>query len=129
MRGHEARTGRGTGGDGRIKFAALPGTVTGYGDRGVDGMAYPAAGDYHFLDSANDSWWIIFQPTTPSGTHAAQVRGDILACSASPGESVHVLKLAGNVLQSDADEAFRTKRPASYEDAADVAAGIPEFQE
>jgi hypothetical protein len=108
-----------------IRFAALPGSVDGYGGRGVDGDAYRSPQGYLFTDSSGERWWIVFQPAPGKAPRNAWVRGDVLACSAGHGEAVHVWVLAKDVLREDADAAFRDSRPSSYENAAGVAAGIP----
>lgn len=107
-----------------VRFVALAGTVTGYGDRGVDGTAYKSRDGYLFSDSAEDSWWVIFQASSGAVFPRAQARGDVLACSDSHGETIHVRALAKGVLRVDADAAFRDHAPVSYEDAVAVAAGI-----
>jgi hypothetical protein len=112
-------------GRGGIRFAALPGSVDGYGGRGVDGDAYSAPRGYLFTDSSDERWWIVFQPAPGNAPRRAWARGDVLACSAGHGEKVHVRVLAKDVLREDADAAFRNSRPSSYENAAGVADGIP----
>ena len=112
-------------GRGGIRFAALPGSVDGYGGSGVNGDAYGSPGGYLYTDSSDESWWIVFQPAPGGAPRRAWVRGDVLACSAGHGEKVHVRVLAKDVLLEDADAAFRNGRPSSYEEAAGVADGIP----
>ncbi|GAC1488978.1 MAG: hypothetical protein NVS2B15_06240 [Pseudarthrobacter sp.] len=107
-----------------VKFVALAGTVTGYGDRGVHGTAYKSRDGYLFRDSDEESWWVIFQPSSVAVIPRAQVRGDVLACSDSHGEAIRVRPLARGVLRVDADAAFRDHTPVSYEDAVAVAVGI-----
>ncbi|BCW35433.1 hypothetical protein StoSoilA2_14890 [Arthrobacter sp. StoSoilA2] len=111
--------------DGGVRFAAPPDSVEGYGGRGVDGAAYRPPGGYLFRDNAGDTWWIIFQVSSDPASHGPNVRGDVLGCSESYEELVHVRVLAADVLRVDADAAFRQKLPSSYEEAANVAAGIP----
>ncbi|WP_427132692.1 hypothetical protein [Pseudarthrobacter sp. S9] len=108
-----------------MKFAALAGTVTGYGDRGVDGTAYSSRDGYLFADGNDDAWWIVFQPSSGAGVPGAQARGDVLACSDAHGELIRVRVLAGDVLRRDADAAFREHAPLTYEDAVAVAADLP----
>lgn len=108
-----------------VRFAALPGSVDGYGGRGVDGDAYSSPRGYLFTDSSDEPWWIVFQPAPGKASRRAEIRGDVLACSAGHGEAVHVRVLAKDVLREDADAAFRNSRPSSYENAAGVADGIP----
>lgn len=112
-----------------VKFAALPGAVTGYGGRGLDGTAYSSRDGYLFEDSREDTWWIIFQPSPGSGFSTLDARGDVLACSAAHGEPVTVRVLAGDVARRDADAAFRENTPFTYEDAVAVATGIPAHRE
>lgn len=109
---------------GGARFAALPGTVSGYGGRGVNGAAYSSRHSHLFKDAADDSWWIIFQPSADSGHAAGPAYGDVLACSESLGDVVHVRVLAAAVLRKEADAAFRDKAPATYDEAVAVAAGL-----
>lgn len=111
--------------DGGLRFAAPPDSVEGYGGRGVDGAAYRPPAGYLFRDEEGDAWWIIFQVSPGPGSHGAKVRGDVLGCSEAYDELVHVRVLAADVLRADADAAFRQQSPSSYEEAANVAAGIP----
>jgi len=115
----------GSDGPSGVQYMALPGAVAGYGDRGVEGAAYGSRGGYLFRDNSGDGWWIIFQRSADDVSSRARVHGDVLACSASHGEAVRILVLAADVLQHDADAAFREGAPSSFEDAAGVAAGIP----
>jgi hypothetical protein len=114
---------RGSDGGG-ARFAAMPETVSGYGGRGVNGPAYSSRQGHLFKDGADDSWWIIFQPSADSGHSAGPAYGDVLACSESLGDVVHVRVLAAAVLRKDADAAFRDKAPSTYDEAAAVAAGL-----
>jgi hypothetical protein len=82
-------------------------------------------GGYVFEDTEGAAWWIIFQQSSEVGAPLAQVRGDVLACSDSHGETIHVRVLARGVLRNDADAAFGEHAPFTYEDAVAVAAGIP----
>lgn len=107
-----------------ISFVALPGSVVGYGDRGVNGVAYRGAGGYVFRDKVGGRWWIIFQPHADEIAGNARARGDVLACSHAFGEAVQVRVLAGDVLRCEADAAFGGGTPSSYEDAAGMAAAI-----
>lgn len=130
-----AATGHGTGGgfgmsryemgrDGGIRFVALPGVVKGYGGRGVEGAVYrPQAGNL-FCDGAGGTWWIIFQISPDARFQGAQVRGDVLACSASHDAVIQVRVLASDVLRVDADAAFGQNAPSNYEEAVAVAARI-----
>ncbi|QHK21151.1 hypothetical protein GU243_17140 [Pseudarthrobacter psychrotolerans] len=54
-----------------------------------------------------------------------QCSRDVLGCSESHDELVHVRVLASNVTRVDADAAFRQNTPSSYEEVAAVAARIP----
>ena len=111
--------------DSGLRFAAPPDSVEGYGGRGVDGAAYRPPAGYLFRDEAGAAWWIIFQVSPGSDSHGPKVRGDVLGCSEAYDELVHVRVLATDVLRMDADAAFRQQSPSSYEEAANVAAGIP----
>jgi hypothetical protein len=110
---------------GGIRFAAPPEAVEGYDGRGVEGAVYLPPAGYLFRDDAGDTWWVIFQISPGSVSHGAQVRGDVLGCSAAYDERVHVRVLAPDVLRVDADAAFRQNTPLSYEEAVEVAATIP----
>jgi hypothetical protein len=112
-------------GEGGVRFAAPPEAVEGYDGRGVDGAAYFPRSGYLFADDAGDPWWIIFQISPGTGSRRAQVRGDVLGCSAVHDELVHVRVLAADVLRVDADAAFRQNLPISFEEAAGVAARLP----
>jgi hypothetical protein len=114
------REDRGTG----LRFAATPDAVHGYGGRGIDGTAYRPPGGYLFRDQSGNNWWIIFQESPDSSSHGPRAQGDILACSESHDELVHVRVLASNVNRIDADVAFGQNTPSTYEDAAKVAARI-----
>ncbi|WP_157372144.1 hypothetical protein [Arthrobacter sp. Soil736] len=105
---------------------APPGSVAGYGDRGVNGAAYRHAAGFTFTDTAGENWWVIFQPVARDAADNPPVRGDVLACRGAYGEPVQVRVLAGDVLRADADAAFRKTAPSSYEDAARIAAGVSE---
>lgn len=109
----------------RLRFAALPQAVEGYGGRGVDGTAYRPPGGYLFLDKSGDTWWIVFQEFPDTGSHGPLAQGDVLSCGESHDELVHVRVLASNVNRADADAAFRKNAPASYEEAVEVASRIP----
>ena len=108
-----------------LRFAATPEAVEGYSGRGVDGTAYRPPGGYLFRDQAGDNWWIIFQELPHTASQRSSVHGDVLGCSESHDELVHVRVLASNVTRADADAAFRQKIPSSYEEVAAVAARIP----
>lgn len=110
---------------GGIYYRAHPDAVVGFGGRGVAGLAYRWSGGYLFKDDSGDSWWIIFQPSADAGVPPMKVRGEVLACSASPDDLVHVRVLASGVLEVDADAAFRDGAPATLEEAVQAAAGIP----
>jgi hypothetical protein len=107
-----------------LRFAAAPEEVEGYGGRGVDGIVYRPPGDYLFRDKSGGTWWIIFHEFLDDDPH--KDRGDVLGCSESHDELVHVRVLAANVNRVEADAAFRQNAPSSYEDAVDVAARIPQ---
>jgi hypothetical protein len=107
-----------------VRFAAEPKEVVGYQGRGVEGAAYLPRGGILFKDAAGDPWWVIFQESPGTDPRRARVRGDVLACSATHDELVHVRVLAADVLRVEADAAFRHNPPLSFEDAAEVAAGI-----
>jgi len=107
------------------KFSAAADAVEGYGGRGVDGTAFLPRAGYLFRDEAGGTWWVIFQPLPHSGLHRDQVLGDILACSASYDEMVHVKVLASGVRRTDAEAAFRQRAPFSYEEAVDAARLVP----
>lgn len=111
--------------DAGLRFAATPDAVEGYGGRGVDGTAYRPPGGYLFQDRSGGKWWIIFQEFPHAGSPRPGVYGDVLACSETHGELVHVHVLASNVNRVDADTAFRQNGPSSYEEAAEVTARIP----
>lgn len=119
MTGHEEQEVAG------LRFAAVPQAVEGYGARGVDGTAYRPPGGYLFLDKFGDTWWIIFQEFPDAGSHGPRAQGDVLGCSESHEEMVHVRVLASNVNRADADAAFRKNTPSSYEEAVEVASRIP----
>src|SRR5690349_16403057 len=108
--------------DGGLRFAAAQASVEGYGGRGVDGEAYRPPDGFLFRDEAGNTWWIIFQVSPDPGSHGPKDRGDVLGCSESYDELVHVRVLATDVLRVDADAAFRQHSPSSYEEAANVAA-------
>jgi len=108
-----------------IRFAAPPDEVDGYGGRGVDGWAITTAAGYLFRDEAGDAWWIIFQPNPDSALHGDRAPGDILACSESHDDMVHVRLLASDVQRGDAETAFRLSGSLRYADAAEVAGRIP----
>ncbi|MDQ0767913.1 hypothetical protein QF031_000662 [Pseudarthrobacter defluvii] len=110
---------------GRVRFAAPAGSVEGYGGRGVNGHALHPAGHYLFPDHDGGDWWVIFQARPSARLRGHRVAGDILACSDSPGDMVHVMVLAANVWEDDAEAAFRADVPSRLEDAARVAAGVP----
>jgi hypothetical protein len=112
-------------GEGGVRFAAPPEAVEGYDGRGVEGAAYCPPAGYLFRDEAGDTWWIIFQMSPQAGSLRSQARGDVLACSASYDELVHVRVLASDVLRVEADTAFRQNAPSSYEEAVEVASRIP----
>ncbi|MBO1267571.1 hypothetical protein [Arthrobacter cavernae] len=116
---------RGSDGHGEVRFVALPGSVVGYGERGVEGAAYSCKGGHLFRDSAEDNWWIIFQPHVGEVADSSQAQGDVLACSDTFGDLVHVRVLAAGVIRRDADAAFREQEPGSYEDAVRTADAIP----
>lgn len=107
-----------------LRFAASAENVEGYGGRGVDGIAYRPPGDYLFKDKSGSAWWIIFHPFRTDDPHTESGRGDVLACSESHEELVHVRVLAASVSRAEADAAFRGKTPSSYEEAEKVAARI-----
>ncbi|MFP3462059.1 hypothetical protein R5O87_14525 [Arthrobacter globiformis] len=111
--------------EGGIRFAAPPDAVEGYGGRGVDGFAITTAAGYLFRDEAGDPWWIIFHPYPESVSHGDRARGDILACSESHDDVVHVRLLASDVQRGDAEAAFRLSAPLGYEDAVEVAGRVP----
>lgn len=111
-----------------LRFAAAPAEVEGYGGRGVDGVAYRPPGDYIFKDQSGGTWWIIFHEFLNDDPHGSRHLGDVLACSESHGEPVHVRVLASNVSRAEADSAFGDNLPFSYEDAVKVAARIPAGQ-
>ena len=117
----EWRQGRG---DGGLRFAAAREYVEGYGGRGVDGFAYQPPGDYLFRDESGGVWWIIFQESDDDANKSRR-RGDVLACSESYGELVHVRVLASDVGRAEADAAFRQNVPCTFEEAAEVAVRIP----
>lgn len=108
-----------------LRFAATPDAVEGYSGRGVDGTAYRPPGGYLFRDYSGGKWWVIFQEFPDAGSPGPQAHGDVLGCSESHDELVHVRVLASNVNRVDADAAFRQNAPSSYEEAAEVAARIP----
>ena len=114
--------------EGGVRFAAPSEAVEGYEGRGVEGAAYHPPAGYLFRDKAGDTWWIIFQISPDSGSQGSKVRGDVLACSAAHNELVHVRVLAADVLRVDAGAAFRQNAPSSYEEAAEVAASIPQAE-
>jgi hypothetical protein len=107
-----------------LRFAASAENVEGYGGQGVDGIAYRPPGDYLFKDKSGSAWWIIFHPVRTEDPHTARQRGDVLACSESHEEPIHVRVLAASVSRAEADAAFRNKTPSSYEEAEKVAAQI-----
>ena len=107
-----------------LRFAAAPATVEGYGGLGVDGIAYRPPGGYLFKDKSGRAWWIIFHPLPTDDPHTSRRRGDVLACSDSHEELVHVRVLAANVSCTEADAAFRDNTPSSYEEAEEVTARI-----
>jgi hypothetical protein len=114
-------------GPGGFYYQAQPGTVEGFGGRGVEGPAFSSRGGYLFHDASGDAWWIIFHRSSDVVLHRAASRGDVLACSASEGsegEPVRVRVLAEGVLEADAEDAFRVRVPATFEDAVRVAACI-----
>ncbi|UKA53396.1 hypothetical protein LFT45_16945 [Arthrobacter sp. FW305-BF8] len=111
--------------EGGIRFSAQPDEVEGYGGRGVDGSAVTTAAGYLLRDEAGDAWRVIFQPYPESSSHGDRVIGDILACSESHDEVVHVRLLASGVRWADATAAFRQDAPVRYEDAARVASTVP----
>jgi hypothetical protein len=98
--------------------------VEGYGGRGVDGYAYRPPGNHLFKDKSGGAWWIIFHESDDD-PHQSRRRGDVLACSESEEELVHVRILASNVGRMEADAAFRQNAPSSYEEAVEVATRIP----
>lgn len=100
----------------------MPGTVAGFGGGGLEGLAYRSRSGYLFHDASGDGWWIIFQRSADAGPDGAEPRGDVLACSASQGETVQVRVLAEGVLEADADAAFTAGVPATFEDAVRAAA-------
>lgn len=106
-----------------LRFAAAPDSVEGYGGRGVDGIAYRPPGDYLFKDKSGGTWWIIFHQFPTDDPHTSR-RGDVLACSESHEELIHVRVLAADVSRNEADAAFRDNMPSSYEEAEKVAAQI-----
>ncbi|MGM9473512.1 hypothetical protein ACS5PJ_16105 [Pseudarthrobacter sp. YS3] len=108
-----------------LRFAAAAGNVEGYGGRGVDGIAYRPPGDYLYKDNSGGAWWIVFHQFQTVDPRTSRRRGDVLACSESHGELVHVRVLAANVSRAEADAAFRENTPSSYEEAVRVAARIP----
>lgn len=108
-----------------LRFAATPQAVEGYSGRGVDGTAYRPPSGYLFMDKSSGTWWIIFQEFPDAGSHGSRAQGDVLGCSESHDELVHVRVLASNVNRVDADAAFRQNAPSSYEEAAEVASRIP----
>ncbi|MCQ9164193.1 hypothetical protein [Arthrobacter sp. STN4] len=110
---------------GNIQYSAEPGTVAGDENRSIHGTAYKAAQGYLFRDQDETPWWIIYSPTTGTGSGGAQQVGDILSCSESTDELVTVRVLARNVLQRDADNAFLSACPATYEEATRTASQIP----
>jgi hypothetical protein len=112
-------------GAGGVRFAAEPKEVVGYRGRGVEGAAYLPRGGILFKDAAGDPWWVIFQESPGTDPRRTRVRGDVLACSATHDELVHVRVLAADVLRVDADAAFRQNAAVSLEEAAEVAARIP----
>lgn len=113
--------------EGGARFAALAENVSGYGGRGVNGAAYTSKHGHLFADSEGGSWWIIFQALPGTAAASSKVHGDILACSESDeGDEVQVRVLATGVLGREADAAFRDKAPATYEEAAAVAASLSE---
>ena len=101
----------------------MPGTVAGFDGYGLEGLAYRSRNGYLFHDASGDGWWIIFQRYADADPDGPEPRGDVLACSASQGEMVHVRVLAEGVLEADADAAFAAGEPATFEDAVRVAAG------
>ncbi|CAN7322272.1 hypothetical protein LJR078_001822 [Arthrobacter sp. LjRoot78] len=107
-----------------LRFAAAAESVEGYGGRGVDGIAYRPPGDYLFKDKSGGTWWIIFHPFPTDDAHTSRHRGDVLACSESHEELIHVRVLAANVSRAEADAAFRDNMPTSYEEVEKVAAQI-----
>lgn len=107
-----------------LRFEAAPANVEGYGGRSVDGIAYRPSGDYLFKDKSGGTWWIIFHPFPTDDPHTSRRRGDVLACSESHEELIHVRVLAANVSHAEADAAFRDNTPSSYEEAEKVAAQI-----
>ena len=109
---------------GGARFAALPDSVSGYGGRGVNGTAYSSRHGHLFRDGDGADWWIIFQPAAESGHASDSAYGDVLACSESLGDVVHVRVLAAAVRRRDADAAFRAGAPTTYGEAAAVAAGL-----
>jgi hypothetical protein len=109
-----------------LRFAAAPEDVEGYDGRGVDGIAYRPPGGYLFRDKSGGTWWIIFHEFLDDDSHKSRGRGDVLGCSESHEELVHVRVLASNVKRVEADAAFRQNTPSSYEDAVNVAARIPQ---
>ena len=107
-----------------LRFAAAPEAVEGYFGGGVDGAAYRPPGDYLFRDQSGINWWIIFQELPGIDPHGPRTHGDVLACSESHDELVHVRVLATNVKRTDADAAFGQNVPSTYEKAEEVAARI-----
>lgn len=106
-----------------LRFSAAPANVEGYDGRGVDGIAYRPPGGYLFKDKSGGAWWIIFHQFPTDDPHAPR-RGDVLGCSESHEELIHVRVLAADVGRNDADAAFRDNMPSSYEEAEKVAAQI-----
>lgn len=84
---------------GGARFAALPDSVSGYGGRGINGFAYSSGHGHLFKDGADGNWWIIFQPSAGTGHSGEPAYGDVLACSESLGDVVHVRVLAAAVLR------------------------------
>ncbi|QCO99710.1 hypothetical protein FCN77_20870 [Arthrobacter sp. 24S4-2] len=109
---------------GGARFAALPESVSGYGGRGINGSAYSSRHGHLFKDGDGGDWWIIFQPAAESGHAADSAYGDVLACSESLGDVVHVRVLAAMVRRKDADAAFRAEAPSTYDEAAAAAAAL-----
>lgn len=106
---------------GGVRYLGLPGTVSDYGGRGVEGTAYGSRDGHLFRDDSGERWWVIFRRSTDVVPSRALIHGDVLACSAAHDEQVRVKELAADVLQTDADAAFREAAPSSFEEAAGLA--------
>jgi hypothetical protein len=81
------------------------------------GSAGRPPGDYLFKDKSGGTWGIIFHQFPTDDPHTPRCHGDVLACSESHEELIHVRVLAADVSRNEADAAFRDNKPSNYEEA------------